>query len=452
MADSQIFFATPDVVAQTAQRWAADNIHTVRIGIPWVGVETLPNKFDWTRADRAVAAANSVNASIICVITSTPLWAMAPGGIPPNGRPLSLDRYADFTAAVADRYKGRIAAYEVWNEPNGIIGYSPAPDANGYTAMLKAAYPKIKAADPNAIVVGGVLGSGKSWGTWTVSPVSYLTSMYAAGAQPYFDVLSYHPYSYDMKFSAGVSTADSPADQLVRIRKLMILNGDAAKKIWASEYGLPTNRVSEAKQAEFISDAISSWQELPYVGPMTVYTTRDLNSASNNDEERFGVYRSDWTPKTAQQVIANPPGTSAMFQQFSAINDPALGEVLSPVFKASSTTYAQKRTGAVVWLVGSQFASSPLPVGELAITRGGIPKSVFANGYQDFGGSSAMRIWYSEATGAHWAGSGVAKAWVPQLGLATGNETGWGATRTNFERGYITWTPFIGAKVIMTSS
>lgn len=452
MADSQIFFSSPDIVTQTAQHWAADNIRLVRVGIPWVGVETLPNTFDWTRADRVIDAATSVNATIICVITSTPLWALAPGGIPPNGRPASFDRYANFTAAVADRYRGRVAAYEVWNEPNGIVGYSPAPDAKGYTAMLQAAYPKIKATDPNALVVGGVLGSGKTWGGLTINPVTFLTTMYAAGAEPFFDALSFHPYSYTTKFSEGVATTDSPVDQLIRLRKLMILNGDSTKKIWATEYGAPTNQVSEAKQAALISDAISTWQELPYVGPMTIYTTRDLNSKSGMDDDRFGIYRSDWTPKAARQAVANPPGTSAMFQQFSTVTDPVLGEILSPVFKASSTVYAQKRTAAVVWLVGSQFASSPLPVGELAITRKVVPKSVFANGYQDFSGSSPIRIWYSEATGAHWAGTGVAKAWVPQLGLATSNESGFGATRTNFQYGYISWTPFFGAKVVITAS
>lgn len=453
LADSQIFLETPDIAAQTAQRWIANNIHTVRIGIPWAGVEPLQGRMDWSRADQVVAAAATANASIICVITTSPLWAKADGGIPPNSRPASFDQYADFTAKVADRYRGKIAAYEVWNEPNGITGYSPKPDPNGYTAMLMAAYPKIKAADPNAIVLGGVLGSGKTWGDWTINPVDYLTRMYAAGAQPYFDALSYHPYSYSQKFSAGMATTDSPVDQLVRMRKLMISRGDSGKKIWATEFGVPTNRASEAVQATYIADVISTWQELPYAGPLMIYTTRDRNSSSSQDDDRFGIYRSDWTPKPAQQVVANPPGTSAMYQQFSAINDPSLGEVLSPVFKlpAQNNAYVQQRTASVVWLVGSQFASSPLPVGELAIKRNVVPKTVFANGRQDSGGSTPITIWYSPATGAHWGSAVFGKAWVPQLGLATSDETGFGTTRVNFEHGYIVWRPFLGTKVTLTT-
>ncbi len=84
-----------------------------------------------------------------------------------------------------------------------------------------------------------MLGSGSSWGQLTINPVTFLTQMYANGAGPFFDALSYHPYSWSMKFSAGMSTPGSPVDQLVRMRKLMLDNGDAAKKIWSPSTACP---------------------------------------------------------------------------------------------------------------------------------------------------------------------------------------------------------------------
>ena len=86
------------------------------------------------------AAAAAANISIICAITSSPMWAAAPGSLPPNGRPSSPEAYGNFTAKVAERYKGRIAAFEIWNEPNGIFGYRPVPDRAGYTDLLKAKF------------------------------------------------------------------------------------------------------------------------------------------------------------------------------------------------------------------------------------------------------------------------------------------------------------------------
>lgn len=448
-ADSQVFFYNEDQVAQTVQRWVADNIRTVRIGIPWANVETTKGNLDWTRADRLVTAAAAANISIICAITSSPMWAAMPGTLPPNGRPASPEAYGNFTARVAERYKGRIAAFEIWNEPNGIFGYRPEPDPSGYTELLKAAYPKIKAVDPTVTILGGVLGSGKSWGTWTINPVTFLAKMYAAGAGPFFDALSYHPYSYSMKFSEGMYQADSPVDQLVRLRQIMLANNEGAKAVWVTEFGAPTNRVSETAQAALISDMISSWRELPYGGPLMLYTTRDLNSASMSDEDRFGVYQSNWTAKQAQQVVASPPGTSAVYQRFATIIEPTLGDVLSPVFAATSKVWAQLRTAAMLWeLTPGQFVWSPSPVGDLARSRKVVPLTAFANGFQDFTGSTPVRVWYSPETGAHWGSKEFAKAWVPQLGLATSDEA-WvgGGTKVSFQFGAITWTLFGGTKV-----
>lgn len=448
-ADSHIYFYDDAQVAATVQRWVSDNIRTVRIGIPWADVEAVKGTYGWARADRIVAAAAAANISIICAITSSPQWAMAPGAMSPNGRPASPDQFGVFTAKVAERYKGRISAYEIWNEPNGSMGYSPTPDPARYTDLLKAAFPRIKAVDPGAVVLGGVLGAVLSWGSWMIDPVTFLTRMYDAGAKPFFDALSYHPYNYYSKFSTGMLQPQSPLDQLVRMRKTMLSNGDGAKKIWVTEYGAPTNRVGEATQADFISDMVSTWRELPYGGPLMLYSTRDVNSAGSQDEDHFGVYRSNWAPKRAQRVVQNPPGTRAVFQRFSVITDPGLGEVLSPVFPASPQMWAQQRTLGTLWeTAAGQFLVSPTPVADLARSRNATPTTTFANGYQDFGGWQPFRVWYSPATGAHWASAEFARKWVPALGMATSSEK-WvnGSTRVNFERGYMTWTPFIGVRI-----
>lgn len=52
-----------------------------------------------------------------------------------------------FAGKVAARYKGRVKAYEIWNEPTYTMGNTV------YANLLKAAYPPIKAADPAATVI-----------------------------------------------------------------------------------------------------------------------------------------------------------------------------------------------------------------------------------------------------------------------------------------------------------
>ena len=96
---------------------------------------------------------------VLGVLNSTPTVGGGAGTPALSGHPADNAQYAEFVSMVATRYKGKVSAYEVWNEPNGKSSGSPTPDAAQYTALLKAAYVAIKAADPNAIVVAA--GSGR---------------------------------------------------------------------------------------------------------------------------------------------------------------------------------------------------------------------------------------------------------------------------------------------------
>lgn len=316
IADSQLVWDTPAQQAQALDAMQAMGVDTVRIGVFWGGIELAPGYYNWAALDSLVNAAAARNMGVLAAVTTTPPWAAEPGSAPYYTPPADPQTFGDFTGVLAKRYVGKISAYEVWNEPNAGFFYSPKPDPAGYTQLLKAAYPAIKAADPNATVIGGVLGSGITIGDSTLNPVDFVQQMYAAGAAGSFDALSFHPYQYTTKFSQGGSLANSPINQLTDIRNLMVTNGDANKQIWSTEYGLPTNVVSEQQQADYIQDMVTDWRTLPYAGPAFIYTLRDAVTGSTNDEDNFGVYRTDWTPKAAVAVIKSLTS--------SAANDPAV--------------------------------------------------------------------------------------------------------------------------------
>ncbi|MUL46799.1 cellulase family glycosylhydrolase [Mycobacterium sp. CBMA293] len=451
-ADSDIYGMTPQDVARTIALMANTNVSTIRLMIPWAGVEAVPGVLDWTNVDKIVNAAAAQNMSIIGFINSTPAWAVSPGGFPLSSQPASADQYGEFAAKVATRYKGKIGAYEIWNEPNAVFFYTPAPDPTGYTNLLKAAYPRIKAVDPSVTVVGGVLGAVIDWGSWSINPVRFVAGMYSAGAKGNFDALSFHPYQYTLKFSDGMMVANSPVLQLVQMRQLMISNGDGDKKIWATEYGEPTSSVSEATQTVYLKDMYTKWQEMPYTGPLMVYTTRDRQTGSNQPDATIGVYRTDWSPKPAaadlRAAISAGVPKSPEFQRFSQIVDPAHGEVLSPVFRATPKVWAQVRTVNTLFEMPSGYVSSPRPVGDVALVRQGLPVGQFANGFQDFTSGQPFRVWWSPETGAHWATQGFAQAWKPQLGLATTDEHYVsGGSRVDFQNGYMMWVPWVGFKI-----
>jgi hypothetical protein len=142
---------------------------------------------------------------------------------------------------------------------------------------------------------------------------------------------------------------------------------------------------------------------------------------------------------------------SSEFQRFSAITDPSYGEVLSPVYRATPTVWAQARTVSTLFETPTGIIASPTPVADKARQFGGVPKTPFENGYQDFDLPSGMRVWWSPATGAHAVGGGFVAAWVPQLGLALTDEVreGW-STEVTFEHGYITRLPWVGFQATFT--
>ena len=182
-------------------------IDTIRILMPWAGVEPADDTFDWAAVDRMVNSANANGIKVLAVLNSTPDWAAVPDQPPFAGHPADLNEFEEFVTAVVTRYKGKVADYAIWNEPNAGIFWAPTPDAAQYTALLKVAYTAIKKVDPNAAVIAaGAASAAETPGGPTINPVTFLSQMYAAGAAGYFDAFSYHPYVYSVAFSAGRAT------------------------------------------------------------------------------------------------------------------------------------------------------------------------------------------------------------------------------------------------------
>ncbi|WP_418004235.1 hypothetical protein ACNO8X_03895 [Mycobacterium sp. PDNC021] len=298
MADSSLYGMSQQDIDTTLDMLQAMGVQDVRVYIPWVYTQPLPNQYNWAPIDDIMNAAKARNMGVLAMVNSTPVWAGIDGNFPGAKTPDPV-AYANFMTQVATRYGKTISAYEVWNEVNCVCFYDPVSPAS-YAQLLQAAYPAIKAADPAATVIAAGLGSVFSFGGTTMNPVDYVAQMYAAGAKGYFDAMAFHPYQETLKFSDGQGEVLTPYTQIQAIHDLMVVFGDGAKKIWITEYGVPTDHVSEQTQAEYIKDLIETWQTMSFGGPLFIYTTRDDQPGSG----KFGVFYADWIPKQAAFVIA----------------------------------------------------------------------------------------------------------------------------------------------------
>ena len=287
----------------------------VRFDIDWPSIQAGgPTSYNWAAQDAVVQGLNARGITVLGDIAYTPAWAR-PSGTTDKYPPTNVSDYGNFCGAAARHYSPMgVHNWEVWNEPNIVPFFQPAPDIAKYTAMLKACYTQIKAADPGATVVTGGMSPAGSYNApcggascANINPINFLQGIYANGGKGYFDALGHHPYSFPSRPSTIATWSawyqmfgTSPS-----LRSVMSANGDDAKKVWATEWGAPTNgplgsgAVSEAEQAYQVTEAFKLFGSYSWAGPLFVYNFRDDGTSTATRENFFGLIRYDFSLKPA---------------------------------------------------------------------------------------------------------------------------------------------------------
>jgi polysaccharide biosynthesis protein PslG len=329
---------------QQVAGYAATGAHWARLGFDWSRSERSRGSYTWSN-DRNIARFDAAGMKVLGVIAYSPNWASAPACAARYGNkcaPLAPTDFARFAAALAERYDGdgykdapgspRVAAWEIWNEPNLPSYWRPRPDPAAYAALLASTYAAVKRAAPHVTVVSG----GLSPAGGRFAPTRFLAAMYLAGAHGTFDALGFHPYSYPVLPTKVASwnawqqmfRAFPNVGQPDSLRSLMVANGDQAKKIWVTEYGAPTagdtngdglsicNRdglnhpaqdrcVTEAQQANLLRTAYAQWETYSWAGPMFWFAYQDVKTGSRRVINNFGLLRSDGSAKPALRAYAD---------------------------------------------------------------------------------------------------------------------------------------------------
>ncbi|MEA2404891.1 MAG: polysaccharide biosynthesis protein PslG, partial [Thermoleophilaceae bacterium] len=264
--------------------------------------------------DNAVNLARARGVNVLMMIDEAPSWAS--GRSDKNSPPTNPADYANFAKAMATRYRGKAAAWEVWNEENFGRFWSTGPDAARYAQLLKASYPAIKAGDPNAKVVFG----GMQYNDYI-----FLGKAYAAMPDlgSYYDVMGTHPYtpgaaaSPDVTIRDGSSISAYSFNAYREVHNLMASHGDN-KPIWITEFGWPTmskvGGVDEAGQARFTRLAYECLEQDPYVEVAFLYNLRNNWWSNDSDdwESQLGLTRTDFSHKQAYDAYKqySPGGSS----------------------------------------------------------------------------------------------------------------------------------------------
>lgn len=132
------------------------------VGAHWGAIHTAPGVYEWAHLDRLVTLAG--NRHLTYVIGGCPRWAakypdqphyapwLGPGS---NSMPYDLDLVNEFAWQLANRYTGRIHAYEIWNEPQLADFLYPYTDAecNALAQATKRVRATVMSLDPDALIL-----------------------------------------------------------------------------------------------------------------------------------------------------------------------------------------------------------------------------------------------------------------------------------------------------------
>jgi hypothetical protein len=286
--------------------WARSvGARAIRVEIPWSTLEPSQQGQIYQPAlaftDYLVNQASAAGIKVVALVMGTPCWASSappsllsscvPGKSSKAGAwpPSEPKAYGSFVAFLAARYGSKLAAIEVWNEPDQANeDYLAGPQkARHYAAILRAAYPAIKHADPAMpVLAGSIVGSNGA----------FLRELYAAGIKGYYDGLSVHFYNLVLA-------------SLRNIHEVQIANHDS-KPLWLDEFGWsscwPRERVQQEQacvttqvQAANLSNVFRSLARTPWIAAEIVY---ELQGSTRED---FGVLTETGAQKPSFEALHN---------------------------------------------------------------------------------------------------------------------------------------------------
>jgi hypothetical protein len=289
----------------------------VKQHVSWRNVEGITKgHYDWYFTDRIVADAEQLGLKVIFRLDSEPVWAVPPEGtFSPNGPPENPQDFGDFCHAMAERYRGRVQAYQVWNEPNLAREWGGwPPDPVAYVELLRVCYVGIKIADPDALVISAGLSPTGNGLPAAIPDIEYLVGMYEAGAAPYFDLLGVHApgFLYPPEVSPEEVAAERDGHRFFCFRhvedarEVMVSYGDADKQVAVLEMGWTTDpredspyhwhAVTEEQQADYMVRAFQYAEEhwSPWIGLMTVISIADPEWTEADEQYWWAITEPGW--------------------------------------------------------------------------------------------------------------------------------------------------------------
>lgn len=346
MASGVEFFLAGDALANASLATQL-GVDWVKITVDWEVVEPAEGSFDFTALDSAIDAFDA-NFSIMLNLTGAPEWARPSATDlanqqPTYGPPDDLDTFGTFAGTVAERYAGRVDAYEIWFQPNNRLtwmrtnvelrsdGFADAGLSDvRYVDLLEVAYNAINSADSDALVItAGLAPTGNDDGYNSIDNFVFFEALLEQGAENFSDGFGVHIDGFGNSPEAtccGTADADPEfdesyhfffADSLDNYREILDRNGGAELPIWVTRFGWATTEGASGNgsdlpyavlntaqdQADYVVTALSAGDDRGDVGAMMLY---NLNGCEVNDTSAcyYSLVDADGNARSAFNSVA----------------------------------------------------------------------------------------------------------------------------------------------------
>ena len=308
---------------------AASGCEWIRMQFLWSYFEPEPG-YDITlrmwAADQVVNLARERDLKLLIDVTHVPAWALRTN----SRQPIDAAAYGDFFSRLAEHFAGRIDAWQIWNEPNLIDGDNPPLRPAEFLPLLRAAYPAIKEADPDALVVfPGLAPTSLMEDGWVYDDDWWLEALLEINqgeAARWFDVLGVQAYGagnhpdtyYPGNISSNPEWVNAPEfyfRHVEQLRAVMVNAGLEEVPVWIAEMGWPVGvqhpsygygrYVTERLQARYIARAFEIMRtEWDWVEVAMVW---NLNAAGYGEPDNpfsgFSVTNAEGSPRPAYDAI-----------------------------------------------------------------------------------------------------------------------------------------------------
>lgn len=311
----------------------------VKVQVSWKVYEPAPGNYDEERfaeLDALVERATTGGIDVLLSVAKAPDWSRPTAEM--DGPPQDPAHFRAFMRALAVRYRGRVDAYELWNEPNLRREWNGVPlSARDLVDLIQAGAAGVRDVDANAFLISSAPATtGINDGVSAVDDRVFLQEMLAAGVGDVVDGVGVHPYGWANP--PGASAADPApvapthndhrsfffADTLDDYRALLDDAGYANVPLWITEAGWGSAdgmgvqppdgatfmaRVSERQQARYTLEALAMAQAREGVGPVFLWNLNFAPTFGPSFAESFySLLRPDGAPRPVYLALQRTSG------------------------------------------------------------------------------------------------------------------------------------------------